>query len=112
MIIWSLFKRPEVKRTYEIQYQAYKEVINEINSLLIDYKQNSPLFLPDVLLNTRPRLVEHSDDLTYTHAEFEISNTSKIIFDINSANQKLNYGQNETLNPFEVRFKVINIDLN
>ena len=110
MIIWSLFKRPEVKRTYEVQYESYKKVIKEINSLIIDFKKNNTILLPEILLNSKPRLVEHSDDLKYTHAEFQISNTSKLIFDINSASHHLNYGQNKTLNPFEVRFKVIDSD--
>ena len=33
IIIWSLFKRYEVKRTYEIQYKAYESIIKEINNL-------------------------------------------------------------------------------
>lgn len=83
------------------------EVMKEINSLTLDSQQNRTLSLAEILLSSCPRVIEHSADLTYTHAEFSVSNRTTLVFDINSASYQLAYGHNETLNPFEVKFKLI-----
>ncbi len=107
IIIWSLFKRFEVKRTYGIQYKAYESIIKEINNLKIVYDYNKTIDLSYVLLQSANKIIEYTQDYLYTHAEYHISDTSTLVFDINSSNYPINDKKNNiSLEPFQVKFQV------
>ena len=103
--IWSLFKRKNVTRTYDIQLKAYTEIMTEINNSIIITNDETEVSLSEILLYS-PKVITTSDDLTYTHAEYFINDCCKIIFDINTSNVKRTLIDNVILEPYEVRYNL------
>ncbi len=115
VIIWSLFKRQSVKRTYDRQYNAYKSAIDEINNKEISLSTELSSKLAEIFLNSKKKIV-HSSDLLYTYAEYEISVTSKFVIHLNSSNLKKEIPNGCCLEAFEVKYGVetdeIKLDFN
>jgi hypothetical protein len=103
LIIWSLFKRITVYRTYYIQYYGYVNAINEINKSILYFK-NETFSLADILLNSN-RILKF-ENLYHTHVEYEIASNIKLVLDINSANRSMTF-KNTKLDNFEVKYEIV-----
>jgi hypothetical protein len=114
VFIWSLFKRKEVARTYDLQHNGYVSVMKEINEKEI-MVEDTPIPLASILLNFK-KSIQHSDNMLYTKVEYELSVTSKFIIHINSTNQKKQITGGHSLDPFEIKYGIesddVKIDFN
>lgn len=107
IIIWSLFKRKSVSRTYDLQYNGYISAMREINEKEIQLPDNSIMTLSNIFLNSKKK-IKHSSDLMYTRVEYEISNDVKFLVCINSSNKMKEVPDECTLEPFEVQYNIQN----
>jgi len=107
IIIWSLFKRKSVNRTYDLQYDGYITAMKEINEKEIQLPDNSVMTLSNIFLNSKKK-IEHSSDLMYTRIEYEITNDIKFLVCINSSNKMREIPDECTLEPFEVKYNLHN----
>lgn len=114
IFIWSLFKRKEVSRSYESQFNGYVDVMKELNEKEIIVEETA-IPLRDILLNLK-KSVEHSEDMLYTKAEYELTSTSKFIIHINSSNKTRQIAGGHNLESFEIKYGIesdeVQIDFN
>ena len=103
LIVWSLFRRPIVHRTYDIQYYGYVNAIKEINKEVLRFK-NQTFSLAEIFLNSKKN--RKIENLYHTHIEYEITSNLKLTLDINSANHAIKI-ENATLARFEVKYEII-----
>ena len=104
IIIWSLFKRVSVRRTYDKQYKAYVDSMKEINDTLINFREKT-FTLADIFLNF-PKKIELKEKITL--AEYSIDSSLKLEVKINSSNlqQALD---DVTLEPFQVKYNFVDL---
>ena len=104
ILVWSLFRRVSVYRTYHIQYKAYADSMNEINKKAIQIDDKQTLTLAEIFLNS-PKLIEHSESRV-THAVYTINENAKLVVSINSTNSQQKHNE-ILLEPFEVKYDVV-----
>ncbi len=102
IMVWSLFKRVSVYRTYDLQYKAYADAINEINHSILTY-HNESYSLAGILLNSKKTIYLKED--FHTHTEYEISSNLKLVLDINSANHSKIF-DDISMKHFEVKYSI------
>ena len=103
ILIWSLFRRVSVYRTYTLQYKGYVDAVKEINKSVLTHR-NSSFSLAEILLNEKKTIfLEHE---YHTHAEYEISSDLTFVLDINSANCSMVFNGLE-MKRFEVKYEIV-----
>lgn len=107
VIIWSLFKRVSVRRTYDLQYKAYVDSMREINDTLIDFKERT-LNLAEIFLNF-PKVIEQKDKITL--AEYSLDSDFKLLVRINSSSAQQTC-DDVILEPFEVKYNIVDLNSN
>jgi hypothetical protein len=111
VLLWSLFKRASVLRTFDLQYKSYAETIQEINSTTFSLNGRD-VTLAQIMLNGSEFEKELEQDTSgtryFSRGVYKLGeDNTRLVVEINSTSETQCDDKGTSFSPFEVKYTIL-----